>query len=101
MTDSDCGMLSNELIKEAFTKTVEAYLHTSEYDVGIELASKKGDNYLGIVYRAICRKTAIDENSNELKIIIKMAPQVEQRRQTFFSRLCFLREIYLFDEVGC
>lgn len=100
MGDSDCAVLSNELIQTGLNETVLAYLQTSKYDVEIEPASKKGDNFMGIVYRAICRKSTNDKNSDSLKVIVKTAPQVEQRREAFFSRQCFLREIYLFDEVG-
>lgn len=102
MTGSHCGVLLNELIETGLNETVEAYLQTTKYDVEIELASKKGDNFLGIVYRAICRnKSPTNKNATELKVIIKTAPQLEQRRQAFFSRPCFLREIFLFDEVSC
>lgn len=99
MGDSDCAVLSNELIRTGLDETVEAYLQTTKYDVEIEPASKKGDNFMGIVYRAICRKSPNDNAAN-LNVIVKTAPQVEQRREAFFSRQCFLREIYIFDEVG-
>lgn len=100
MSDQNAAVLSNELIRTAVNETIERYLKTTKYETIVESASKKGDNFIGIVYRVTCRQSSNDQKSADLKLILKTAPQHEQRREAFFSRPCFEREIYLFNVVG-
>lgn len=103
MSSSDSTILFNKLIRAALDETIEICLETSTYECNIKPASKKGDNFMGIVYRVTCHKTSAeiaDESGADLKLIVKVAPESKQRREAFSSRLCFLREIYLFNEVS-
>lgn len=100
MSDLNATVQSNELIRTALNETIEKMLKTTKYETNIDLASKKGDNFMGIVYRVSCRKSSSkDKNPADLTLILKTAPENEQRRASFFSRGCFMREIYLFNEV--
>lgn len=100
MSDQSTKQLSNEIIQAALSETIEKCLKTSKYETIVEAGSKKGDNFMGVVYRVTCRQSGINTNSSDLKLILKTAPQSEQMREAFFTRPCFEREIYLFDEVG-
>lgn len=101
MSDLTATVLANELIRTALNETIEKMLKTTKYESNVDLASKKGDNFMGIVYRVTCRKTPTNaENTADLKLILKIAPENEQRREGFFSRGCFMREIFLFNEVN-
>lgn len=55
-----------------------------------------GDNFIGIVYRVFCN-TADKKKSS--KLILKIAPENEAQRQLVRARSCFLREIYIYNEV--
>lgn len=101
MSDLDLSALSHELITSALNETIEQQLKTTEFETSIEPASKKGDNFVGIVYRVTCTPKHDDQaEAANLKLILKVGPQHEQRREMFHSRQCFLREIYLFNEVS-
>lgn len=105
MNNPEAAVLSNKLIRAALNEAIKARIKTSDYELTIESASKKGDNFMGIVYRVTCHKSSaqrVAENAanTNLRLIVKVAPESEQRREAFFSRLCFLREIYLFNEVS-
>lgn len=103
MSSLELSALSNDLIKSALNESIEQLLKTTKYDTSIEPASKKGDNFVGIVYRVTCERTGTDGNaknsSDPLKLILKVAPQHQMRRDAFPSRQLFLREIYIFNEV--
>lgn len=99
MSDLDLSALSHELITSALNDTIKSLLNTTEFETKIEPASKKGDNFVGIVYRVTCHDKN-DDQAAPLKLILKVAPQHEQRREMMNSRQCFLREIYLFNEVS-
>lgn len=103
MSELDTAALSNELIKTALNEAIEKQLGTSAFETDIQLASGKGENFVGIVYRVTCRKSTNnnddEEKSPETKYILKIAPQHVQRREAFKSRKAFLREIYVFNEV--
>ncbi|XP_058983196.1 uncharacterized protein LOC131800389 [Musca domestica] len=66
-----------------------------KYNYNIDLATKKGDNYMGVVYRITVsvHSDAISDNKNDLKLIMKVPPQNPQRRQQFFAGPGFQREI--------
>lgn len=67
------------------------------YQYEIQGAAKKGDNYMGIVYRVTI--TPLNENRNKESIILKVPPQNQQQRNQFFARAGFLREALAYEEV--
>lgn len=102
MSSSDLSILSNETIQAALKQTIEDKLKTTEYETTIGPACKKGDNFLGVVYRITCKKTIREEQGespSELNLILKVAPYHPERREVSPSRRYFMREMYLFDEV--
>lgn len=81
-------------------------LKTDKFSVVIENGSKKGDNFIGTVYRAVATKFNgtteeewSDEGEKQYSIIVKVASQKYARRQYFHLRSCFLQEIYMYDKV--
>lgn len=102
MSSSELSILSNESIQAALKQTIEDQLKTTEYETIIGPACKKGDNFLGIVYRVTCKKAIHEEQDEtplELNLILKVAPYHPERREASPSRRYFMREMYLFDEV--
>lgn len=55
-----------------------------------------GDNFIGIVYRLICRD---EEKNYEYSFFIKIAPTDEAKRQMYHINKSFLREIYVYEAV--
>lgn len=102
MVVSDLSDLPAEVIRTALKETVEEKLKSKKYKISVSSASTAGENnFVGIVYRvSFCKE---DNNENEKnppsKLILKVAPQNEARRAQFFSHACFMREIYMYDEV--
>lgn len=102
MSSSELSILSNEPIQSALKQTIEDQLKTTEYETCIGPASKKGDNFLGIVYRVTCKKAIHeehDETPSEVNLILKVAPYHPDRREVSPSRRYFMREMFIFDEV--
>lgn len=93
----------NDDIRKGVLDVFEEQLKSKDVEVSYALGSKKGDNYIGIVYCATGKpKSQNNENENnnrELKLIVKVAPLNAVRREQFRSRLCFLREIKMYSDV--
>lgn len=118
MVDSNSLEIFNEKIRSAVQGTAVKYMQTDKVEVSITAATKAGDNFkgellnklvifkssihtiflrLGIVYRVNFSKLEPNEKTeNVSKMIVKESPQNPARR---FLRPCYLREIYLYDEV--
>lgn len=89
--------LPGHVIRTALMKIVENKLKTKKYKLKVSSASKAGENnFVGVVYR-VCFSN--EDESVTSKLILKVAPQNESRRIFFWSRQCFLQEIYLYSEV--
>lgn len=89
-----------EDIRKSVSEVFEKQLNSNDIDVTYSSGSKKGDNYVGIVYCATGKlKTENEKKSSELKLIVKVAPQNATRREQFRSRTCFIREIRMYSEV--
>ncbi|XP_055615685.1 uncharacterized protein LOC129761880 isoform X2 [Toxorhynchites rutilus septentrionalis] len=71
-------------------------LNSDDVSITLSAGSAKGDNYIGIVFRARveCRQTGKHKN-----IIVKLPPQSEARRNQFFARPSFEREICFYTEI--
>lgn len=100
MAEMNLSELPSDLIRTAICETIENKLKTKNYTVSINSASKAGENnFIGVLYRVSFSK--VDGTDNEkYNLILKVAPQHSVRRTEFGSRLCFLREIYMYDEVN-
>lgn len=99
MLEGDVSELSSEVIQSALFETAEQELKTKNYRIVISSASKAGtNNFMGTVYRATCIEK--NETSNELKMIVKVAPQQSARREQFLARTSFLQEIYTYGTVS-
>lgn len=99
MENSDLSEIPTELIRKTIRKIIEAKLKTKNYDVFVSSASKEGENnFCGVVYRVSFNKS--DDTSSSSKMIIKVAPQNITRRTQFRSRVMFLQEIYIYNEVN-
>lgn len=90
--------IPSETIRVALCETIENKLKTNKYKITVHAASKAGEsNFVGIVHRVLFSKE--DEPEHVDKIIVKVAPQNERRRNAYHSRELFLQEIYMYDEV--
>lgn len=100
---SGLSELPTDVIRTALAETIENKLKSKKYNVTVTSASKAGENnFIGVVYRVVFSKEDAIENEKNptYKLILKVAPQNVARRAQFFSRNCFLREIYMYDEVN-
>lgn len=75
---------------------IRTELKSDDVSLTVTAGSVKGDNYIGVVFRAQaeCRKTG-----KKLKVIAKLPPQNEARRKQFFVRPSFEREISFYTEI--
>lgn len=95
----------SDVIRTTLRQVLIQELGSNEVDVNIETASKKGDNYMGVVYRVNGKLSHNDENGNgevsksSINVILKVAPTNKARRESFTSREIFLREIMMYNEV--
>lgn len=100
MVESDLSEIPSEVIRAALSETVENKLKTKNFKINVSSASQAGaNNFIGIVYRVSFSKQDEENDKPPSKLILKVAPQNEARRSEFFSRPCFLREIYMYNEV--
>lgn len=104
MVESDLTEISSESVRSALIKTIENQLKTSDFEYKLNSAAKGGDNFIGIVQRVTYNKKAENgQNDGEIdrsKLILKTAPTNVARRKAFSSRIAFVREIYLYNDVS-
>lgn len=99
MAESSLSEISSETIRKTLCESIEAQLGTPNYNIHVSSASKSGENnFIGIVYRVVFNRE--NEFENDSKLILKIAPQHEGRRNQFYSRELFLQEIYMYNEVN-
>lgn len=103
MSDSDLSEITSEVIRGKLRETVEKKLKSKKYKIKVSSASQAGaNNFMGTVYRVSFNEE--DGNESEKnptqKIILKVAPEHLARREQFFSRPSFLREIYMYEKVS-
>ncbi|KAL5275483.1 hypothetical protein ACFFRR_001384 [Megaselia abdita] len=99
--EHNMSTLPNFQVKDALTEIIKnAFPLEKNYELKIKSGSSKGDNYIGVVYRAtvIQRKEKKDAKDN-FSVIIKVPPQNPIRRKQFFARPCFLREALAYEEI--
>lgn len=101
MVGSDLAELPSEVIRSAVRNAVESILGSKKCAISVVSASESGaNNFVGIVYRVLFSKADDRVGKNPSKLILKVAPQHLARRMQFFSRPCFLREIYMYEKVN-
>lgn len=90
--------LPTEQAKVALDTLLKEKFKLRDFSLETTAGSSKGDNYIGIVYRVLV-KESIPTLEKPLGFIIKMPPMHPQRREQFFARPCFLREITVYEEL--
>lgn len=82
--------------QELLEQLVRSELNSDDVTIALAAGSNKGDNYIGVVFRAKaeCRRTG-----KKLNVIVKLPPQNEARRNQFFARPSFEREISFYTEI--
>lgn len=98
--------LPTDKCKTMLAEVISAQLGTDQYNLSITQGSNVGDNFIGVVYRISAhtnkyneRVATKKEQNKSVNIILKVPPQNLARREQFFARPCFLREVLLYDEV--
>ena len=101
MVELDLSELPSDVIRTALSETIESQLKSNKYKISITSASTAGENnFVGVVYRVAFSKDGETDKNALSKLILKVAPQNLARRTQFMSRTCFLREIYMYNEVS-
>lgn len=101
-------LIPSKVVQQKLLEIAENVLGTKKLSSHVEKGTVKGDNYIGIVYRARfhvdCNnnkdKTCAEDNCKKLNVIIKVPPENKIRRDKFFARPTFLRESLVYDEVS-
>ncbi|CRK87815.1 CLUMA_CG001603, isoform A [Clunio marinus] len=95
--ESGISVLPSEVYRNVLKEIIKKQLKSSadNCEIIIEAASAKGDNYVGILYRA----EVTNSSGNKTKIIIKIPPQNAARREQFSAGPIFLREILFYNEL--
>lgn len=100
MFESELSVIPSELIRSALFDTIENELKSKKYEIKVESASQYGTTNLnGVIYRVFFgnKVAAESEQSSLHSLILKVIPM---NFVQFNPRPSFLREIYMFEEVG-
>lgn len=65
----------------------------------IEAGSQHGDNFLGVIIRAILKGTRHGIANSELHLLCKLAPENKHRREAFQTSAAFARELYAYQTI--
>ena len=99
MVPLELSDIPSEVIRTTLCETIEAKLKSKKYKIAISSASKAGEtNFIGIIYRVSFNKEDDGETSIS-KLILKVAPLNLARREQFFARPTFVREIFTYEKV--
>lgn len=98
MSEFDLSTIPSDAVKSVLIETIENILKTKNFKIKLNPASKRGDNYIGIVHQV--KYVEKNDKSQKSSIILKIAPTNLARREHFFVRPYFLREIYIYDTVS-
>lgn len=98
MAELTLSDIPSELVRTALLETIESQLKSKDYKLHVSSASKAGENnFIGVIYRVSYKRTNDDEN--ERRLILKVAPQNLLRRSMFVVRPAFEREVYSYEKV--
>lgn len=89
--------ITSDLIKSALNEYLEKELETADFGMKIDPGSREGENFIGVIYRITYWRNGQPNVKSQL--IVKVSPQNQARREQFFSRPSFLREMYLYGKV--
>lgn len=90
--------ICSELARSALYEFIESELNSKDFEVNVESAAQSGTtNFIGIVSRI--NFNGRDDTRGNRSMILKTAPQNTARREQFHSRLSFVREIFMYNEV--
>ncbi|XP_014086073.3 uncharacterized protein pkm isoform X2 [Bactrocera oleae] len=92
----DCDYPSSKVLA-ALQQLLERQFSSKSFTYKLLPATKKGENYIGIVYR-VSVKLNTNCGVRLSNLILKMAPRNSTRRKQFFIRPCFLREALAYEE---
>lgn len=96
--EHDMSTLPNAQVKETLAEIIKNQkIPEKNYKIKIGSGSSKGDNYIGVVYRATV--IHVEDEKKIFSVIIKVPPQNPIRRKQFFARPCFLREALAYNEI--
>lgn len=98
MSEFDLSTIPSDVVKSVLIETIENKLKTKNFKIKLNPASKLGDNYIGIVHQV--QYTEKNDENQRSSMILKIAPTNLARREHFFVRPYFLREIYIYDKVS-
>lgn len=90
----------SKLVRSAISKTIENEIKSKNYKIRIESASQSG--FVGIVHRIYYgtdEENGVNSKSSSKSLILKVTSKNQRHRDVFCSRPCFLREIFMYDEV--
>lgn len=95
----DISEIPGERIKMGLIEAVKKRLNSDNVELCIEHGSKKGDNFIGEIYRILYKDVNDKKNENQSPLILKIAPRNLLRREKLRLRALFLREISMYDQV--
>lgn len=98
MVGTDTPDVLSAVIRSELDEIIEKKLESKNYEISVSSAATAGEsNFIGLVYRVSFNKVGEDKQE---KIILKITPQQETRRSQFRSRMIFLQEINVYNEVN-
>ena len=99
MSNIDLSEISSELVRSALLETIKTMTKSMDHQIEIISISKIVSSYAnGILYR-VSFTTKVETNSLTSSLVLKVSPQNSTSRAILFSRLIYLREIFIYDEV--
>ncbi|XP_036341458.1 uncharacterized protein LOC118750842 [Rhagoletis pomonella] len=84
-------------VLRALQQLLEIKFPSQSFTYKLLPATKKGENYIGIVYR-VAVKVNNKTGPCQWSLILKIPPRSPNRRKQFFVRPCFLRESLAYEE---
>ena len=104
MTDVTTNAALNEEVKIELCQEVQRHLENvlkqrkiTNYTFEVTSGAVKGDNYMGVIYKAVVK--ALDENGKPVRFdwIVKCAPQAKMIRDMMEIGKFYVRESYIYE----
>lgn len=101
MSNIELSEIPSELVRTALHETIKNLTNSVNDQIKIRSISEiVAYNASGNIYR-ISFTTKDESNDSTSSLILKVTPQNLARRILLYTRPCFLREIFIHDEVRC
>lgn len=97
MSNIELSDISGELVRSALHETIRTLTNSTSDRVKI-VSKVITDNGSAIVCR-VSFTTAHESKGSPASLILKVSSRNVARRMLMFTRQCFLREIFMYDEV--